>query len=73
MTNDININKVSKNLNIIGSELYLNICDKIIEKNISEVLVEFDKIISNGFSEIDFIIGLSNHFRNLFLQKRKHI
>ena len=70
--NDININKVSKNLNIIGSELYLNICDKIINNNISEVLVAFDKIISNGFSEIDFIVGLSNHFRNLFFCKNEN-
>ena len=70
--NDININKVSKNLNVIGSELYLNICDKIIKNNISEVLVAFDKIISNGFSEIDFIVGLSNHFRNLFFCKNEN-
>ena len=69
--NDLSINKVSKNLNIIGSELYLNICDKIIDKNISEVLIGIDKIISNGFSEIDFIIGLSNHFRNLFSVRMK--
>ena len=67
--NDLSINKVSKNLNIIGSELYLSICDKIIEKNISEVLIDINKIITNGFSEIDFIIGLSNHFRNLFFCK----
>ena len=70
--NDISIKKVSKNLNIIGPEHYLQICDNIISKNISEVLVKFDKIISNGFSEIDFIIGLSNHFRNLFLSKNNN-
>jgi len=70
--NDISIKKVSKNLNIIGPEHYLQICDNIIDKNISEVLVKFDKIISNGFSEINFIIGLSNHFRNLFLSKNNN-
>ena len=70
--NDISIEKVSKNLNIIGPEHYLQICDNIIKKNISEVLVKFDKIISNGFSEINFIIGLSNHFRNLFLSKNNN-
>ena len=70
--NDISIKKVSKNLNIIGPEHYLQICDNIIKKNISEVLVKFDKIISNGFSEINFIIGLSNHFRNLFLSKNNN-
>ena len=70
--NNLSINKVSKNLNIIGSELYLNICDKIIEKNISEVLIGIDKIIANGYSEIDFIIGLSNHFRNLFFCKNEN-
>ena len=70
--NDININKVSKNLNIIGPKHYLDICDDIIEKNVSEVLMKFDKIILNGFSEINFIIGLSNHFRNLFLSKNNN-
>ena len=70
--NNLSINKVSKNLNIIGSELYLNICDKIIEKNISEVLIGIDKIIANGYSEIDFSIGLSNHFRNLFFCKNEN-
>ena len=48
--NDININKVSKNLNIIGSELYLSICDKIINNNISEVLVAFDKALLYSFT-----------------------
>ncbi|MAW09330.1 MAG: DNA polymerase III, subunit gamma and tau [Flavobacteriaceae bacterium] len=70
--NDISIKKVSKNLNIIGPEQYIQICDYIIKKNISEALVKFDKIISNGFSEINFIIGLSNHFRNLFLSKNNN-
>ena len=70
--NDISIKKVSKNLNIIGPKNYLEICDDIINKNISEVLVKFDKIILNGFSEINFIIGLSNHFRNLFLSKNNN-
>ena len=67
--NEISIKKVSSNLNIIGREFYLEICNEIIEQKISEVLVKFDKIISDGFSEIDFIVGLSNHFRNLFFSK----
>ncbi len=70
--NEITIKKVSNNLNIIGREFYLEICDKIIENKISEVLVKFDRIISDGFSEIDFIVGLSNHFRNLFFSKNKN-
>ena len=32
--NEITINEVSKNLNIVGSKLYLEICDEIIEKNL---------------------------------------
>lgn len=70
--NEININEVSKNLNIVGSKLYLEICDEIIEKNISKVLLMLDEIILNGFSEVNFIIGLSNHFRNLFFCKNNN-
>ena len=66
------INEVTKNLNIIGPKFYLEICKKIIEKNISEALVEFDKLISSGFDEINFIIGLSSHFRNLFFCKNNN-
>ena len=69
---DLSINKVSKNLNIIGTKLYLSLCEKIIAGNISEVLVDFDKIVANGFSEINFIIGLSNHLRNLFFCKNSN-
>ena len=70
--NEITINEVSKNLNIVGSKLYLEICDEIIEKNIPKVLLMLDEIILNGFSEVNFIIGLSNHFRNLFFCKNNN-
>ena len=70
--NEITINEVSKNLNIVGSKLYLDICDEIIEKNIPKVLLMLDEIILNGFSEVNFIIGLSNHFRNLFFCKNNN-
>ena len=70
--NEITINEVSKNLNIVGSKLYLDICDETIEKNIPKVLLMLDEIILNGFSEVNFIIGLSNHFRNLFFCKNNN-
>ena len=70
--NEITINEVSKNLNIVGSKLYLEICEEIIEKNIPKVLLMLDEIILNGFSEVNFIIGLSNHFRNLFFCKNNN-
>ena len=70
--NEININEVSKNLNIVGSSLYLEICNEIIEKNIPKVLIMLDEIILNGFSELNFIVGLSNHFRNLFFCKNNN-
>ena len=70
--NEITINEVSKNLNIVGSKMYLDICDEIIEKNIPKVLLMLDEIILNGFSEVNFIIGLSNHFRNLFFCKNNN-
>ncbi len=67
--NEITTKKVSKNLNIIGAKFYIEICDEIIEKRISDVLVKFDTLISNGYRELDFLVGLSNHLRNLFFCK----
>ncbi len=69
--NNINTESVSKILNIIDNKIYLEICDELIDQNTSEALICLDKVISNGFNELDFIIGLSNHFRNLFLSKNE--
>ena len=67
--NHICTKRVSEILNIIDNKIYLKICDKLINQNISEAILDLDEIISRGFNELDFIIGLSNHFRNLFLSK----
>ena len=47
------------------------ISDLIINNDIPKLLVEFDHIISNGYDELEFIIGLANHFRNIVLIKNK--
>ncbi len=69
--NDLNLKNVSENLNILTFETYFNITELIVKNDIPKLLIEFDKIISNGFDELDFIVGLSNHFRNLILSKNK--
>ena len=69
--NDLNLKNVSENLNVVTFETYFNITELIVKNDIPKLLIEFDKIISNGFGESDFIVGLSNHFRNLILSKNK--
>ena len=69
--NDLSLKDVSESLNLLSLETYFYITDLIIKKDIPNLLVEFEKILSNGFNELDFIIGLANHFRNLILSKNK--
>ncbi len=60
---------VSKNLNLLSRSIYIEITDKIISKNIPEILIRINEVIKNGFDPHDLIIGLSSHFRNLLISK----
>ena len=60
---------VSKNLNLLSRSVYIEITNKIIDKNIPEILIKLDEIIKNGFDPHELIIGLSSHFRNLLISK----
>ena len=37
----------------------------ILKNNIPDLLIAFDDLIRKGFDELQFIVGLASHFRDL--------
>lgn len=57
------------NLHILDYEYYFKVTDAILTENASSLLLVFDEILAKGFDGHNFIIGLSEHFRNLMVCK----
>lgn len=59
------------NLHVLDYDYYFRITDALFEENIAECLLIFDEILKKGFDGHNFIVGLSEHFRNLLVCKDK--
>lgn len=59
--------KVLDNLNILDYEYYFRAVEHIQAQNHQQLLLDLDEIISRGFEPKDFIVGLTEHFRNLLV------
>lgn len=57
------------NLHILDYDYYFKVVDYLLEENIPGVLLIFDEILKNGFDGHNFIVGLSEHLRNLLVCK----
>jgi DNA polymerase-3 subunit gamma/tau len=62
---------VSVNLSILDFDTYLHITKDLIEGDIREVILSFDKILSKGFDGHHFIVGLASHLRDLWMCRHK--
>ena len=58
---------VTDNLNVLDYDIYFSATDLILENNIPELLVLFNKTLSLGFDGHHFISGLASHFRDLMV------
>lgn len=58
---------VTENLNVLDYDTYFTATDLILENNIPELLVLFNKTLSLGFDGHHFITGLASHFRDLMV------
>jgi DNA polymerase-3 subunit gamma/tau len=56
-------------LGMVGQEVYFDIAQKIIDKDIAGCLNLIDELEKNGKDLSQFILGLINHFRNLMVAK----
>lgn len=57
------------NLNILDYDYYFKVVDALLAENISATLLIFDEILKKGFDGHNFIVGLSEHFRDLLVVK----
>ncbi len=58
---------VTENLNVLDYDTYFTVTDLILENNIPDALVLFNKTLSLGFDGHHFISGLASHFRDLMV------
>jgi len=57
------------NLHILDYDYYFEIVDALLSQNHSQPLVLFDEILRKGFDGHNFIVGLSEHLRNLLVSQ----
>jgi len=58
---------VTENLNVLDYETFFEATDRILEHNIPELLLLFNKTLALGFDGHHFISGLATHFRDLMV------
>ncbi len=58
---------VTENLNVLDYDTYFQATDLILERNIPDLLVQFNKTLALGFDGHHFISGLASHFRDLMV------
>jgi DNA polymerase-3 subunit gamma/tau len=63
--NKIEAETVSKMLNLVDDEIYFRISDAVLTKDFKAVFDVTKSIYENGWDFIDFMNGLTEHFRNI--------
>ena len=61
---------VAQTLNVLDYDTYFNVTKMLLAGNYVEALVQFDEVLSKGFSGQTFMAGLNRHMRNLLMAKR---
>src|SRR5690554_2324039 len=57
------------NLHILDYDYYFKVTDALLQESIAQTLLIFDEILKKGFDGHNFIVGLSEHFRDLMVCK----
>ena len=60
---------VTENLNVLDYETYFKSTDLILDHQIPELLIQFNKTLAKGFDGHHYIAGLASHFRDLLVCK----
>ena len=58
---------VTENLNVLDYDTYFSVTDFILNNNIPELMLLFNKTLALGFDGHHFITGLASHFRDLMV------
>lgn len=70
---ELKYNDVITNLNILDYDYYFNITDLLIIEDSSGVLQKYNEILSRGFDGELFLMGISEHLRQLMVAKDERI
>ncbi|MBX7206611.1 MAG: DNA polymerase III subunit gamma/tau, partial [Bacteroidia bacterium] len=67
--NHITYHDVIANLNILDYDYYFRIIDLFYRQDLAKTMLLFDEILGKGFDAHQFLIGISEHLRNLLMCK----
>lgn len=67
--NNVTYQAVLENLNVLDYDYYFNVVQNSLESSIPKNLLIYNAILSKGFDGSQFILGLSEHLRNLLVCK----
>lgn len=65
----ITFKDVLNNLHILDYDYYFKVVEALLEQHHAEPLLILDEILRKGFDGQNFIVGLSEHFRNLLVSQ----
>jgi DNA polymerase-3 subunit gamma/tau len=65
----ITYKSVIDNLNVLDYDYYFRLVEYALEEDISSSLLLYHEIVDHGFDGHQFIVGLSEHYRNLLIGK----
>ena len=66
---NLSIDEVTSNLNILDYESYFEFTSLIFKKDIPGILSMYDKIYNRGIDDVNFLNGISKHFREILINK----
>ncbi len=66
---NVSYQSVISSLNVLDHEYYLKLVDNMLSGDIPSALTTYSDILEKGFDGHHFIVGLSQHFRNLLVAK----
>jgi len=66
---NITYKDVINNLNVLDYDYYFRGVECMLKQDLSSILLLFDEILSNGFDSQHFLVGFSEHIRNLLVCK----
>jgi DNA polymerase-3 subunit gamma/tau len=67
--NTVTYKTTIENLHILDYDYYFKMTDSLRNQDLPSALLTFDEIIRDGFDGHHFIVGLSEHFRNVMVCK----
>ncbi len=67
--NNISYQHVIENLNVLDYDYYFKLVNAFLNNQVADALIIFNDILNKGFDAQNFIVGLSEHFRDILVCK----